>query len=753
MADLEKDDRVALILVGSRAKVAHRWLTPSKSAAALSDALARPADPWGSDLGAALTLAGELLGGQDLPGEVLLISDGQDTGGTLVGAAAQLGRMGATLHAWAPDGPTLAGARVVSIDASSQVVPGERIPIRVEAQALSAVELTLQLELFRDGQLLQSFPAYSGSAARGERVTRTWISERLGPGPLVLRARVRTQGRDDAPEDDEVERRIHVGGGPRILSVGVASGLDATPVAAADLGRALEIGAPDLIVLAEVPANRIAAATPAIGVAVRAGTALAVLGARGAFARGGYGATDLEGLLPVTCGPGREREHGVSLAVALDASGSMAVPASRSRYLQALDAALPLSLLRDGDSLSVTAFADSADVVQPLGAVADDLLARLASRTPRGATDIGLGLTSALRELVGAPEDDELLVILATDSEDPHPARHEAQLRALATQLAGRDGRALLVHIGAGSVETLKRLAGVLRPVFDVSVHRVSDAGPALRELVEGELLASRSDVRTGAFPVTVTPAGTARRLSAPARVPVFAAVRVREDDAYAAEVLATVVDPSTGNPPLAVLGRHGLGRTLVLPLTVPLAAPMLQGLVQELLPPRRGAAQLVARRDGRELVFEVSGEALEIGLTVRGEGLDGATFEQTLTPVTPNRQRGRVLAPTARALHVGVYGTGGERLATATLPDAAQSELAAQGPDFSLLNAITAGTGGSLLPAPPTPKHPLPAPVGSSDARHSLGPFAALAMLLLLVADAAAATLRARLPSVRASV
>lgn len=745
LADLGKDDRVALILVGARAEVAHRWLNPSKSAAALSDALARPSDPWGSDLSDALNLAGQLLGGQDLPGEVLLISDGHDTGGTLLDAAARLGRMGVALHAWAPDVPDLAGARLVGIQASSQAVPGERLPIRVEAQALSTVELTLELELFREGQLLQSFPEYSRSATRGERITRTWISGGLEPGPLVLRARVRTKGRDDAPEDDTFELRLQVGGGPRILSVGVASGLRATPIAAVDLGRALEIGSPDLIVLAEVPASRIAAATPALAAAVRAGTALAVIGVQGAFARGGYAATELEDLLPITCGPGREREHGVSLAVALDASGSMAVPEARSRYLQALDAALPLSLLRDGDRLSVTAFADTADVVHALGAAPDDLLARLARRIPGGATDIGVGLASALRELGGAAEDDELLLILATDSEDSDPSRHEAQLRTFATQLAGREGRALLVHIGAGSVQTLERLAAALRPALDVSVRRVNDAGPALRELVEGELLAARSDVRTGAFPATVTPAGAARRLSVPDRVPAFAAVRVREDDSYSAEVLATVTDPLTGDPPLAVLGRRGLGRTLVLPVPVPTAAPMLRTLVQELLPTRRGAAQLRARRDGRELVFEVIGEDLEIGLSLRGEGLDGTPFELTLTPTGPNRQRGRAPAPTARALHVGVFGKSGERLGGATIPDAAQDELAAKGPDFSLLDAITAGTGGSLLPALPTAKHPLAAPAALTDAKRSLGPFAALVMLLLLVADAAAATIRAR--------
>ena len=62
------------------------------------------------------------------------------------------------------------------------------------------------------------------------------------------------------------------------------------------------------------------------------------------------------------------------------------------------------------------------------------------------------------------------------------------------------------VQIGAGPTATLERLADALRPHLEVRIQRAADADTALRELVEGELLAARSEQRRGAFPCRAAP-------------------------------------------------------------------------------------------------------------------------------------------------------------------------------------------------------------------------------------------------------
>lgn len=115
----------------------------------------------------------------------------------------------------------------------------------------------------------------------------------------------------------------------------------------------------------------------------RAGlTSLLVTGGANSFGGGGYHRSELDELLPVEMELQNEaRRGGVALAMALDRSGSMSMPAGDGRVkmdLANLGAAEAIRLLAPGDEASVIAVDSEAHMVAPLSRVdAPEDLARL----------------------------------------------------------------------------------------------------------------------------------------------------------------------------------------------------------------------------------------------------------------------------------------------------------------------------------------------------------------------------------------
>jgi len=754
LADLLGGDQVGLVVAGADPVIALDLSPLDVARGALGPALRAGVDPWGTDLGAALRAAGHLVGDG---GEVVLITDGRDTAGQALQAAGELAARRIRVYPLAPDAPTPFGARLVLIDAPERVAAGARASVRVQAQTLNPADLSVQLELVPPAGEGGAHP-HPSTVGRVERRAVPGapleVSFSLPPlerGVVTLRARVSTSGRDDAPEDDVLACRIVVGDAAHVLRVGAPlAGIAGEGVPPEGLREALARSGvpPDLVILHNVPASRLPAeATAALRRATEAGTGLAVVGAGSAFGPGGYAGSPLEALLPVTSGPGQERRRPLLLVVALDASGSMAGATGRqSRYQQALAAALPLARLEEGDLLGVTLFADAPRRLHPLGPPPPDLVERLSEVDPEGGTDIGAALVSCLEELAAAPSQEaDRLVILATDSEDAAPRRHAEALRALAARVEALRVKVLLVRIGATDAPALEALRGFLTPRVEVEVQRAADAGEALRALVEGELLTRKASVRRASEGFAVKPTSADLGAALPPRVTAFAPVRARTEPEYAAQPLAAVVDPETADPPLVVLGRLGLGRTLALATEGAPAAQLLAAVWPRLLPPRQRGVQWSVRRSRDELSVEARGDGLPEALRVRALGEDGGEAEAALAPYTDTSSRARLASPTSGPLHAVLLSARGERLAVRTLPGAAHEELAWVGPDHASLTAIAQATGGRHLVA-------LPAQLPPGKARRSepLGPWLALIALSLLLLEAGAATLRTRLTARR---
>lgn len=760
LADLGPRDRAAWVVVG--ADVATTPLAaPQDALAGLDAALDRPVDPRGTrlDLGLEAALAA---GG---PGaEVVLVSDGRDTSGRGLEAAAALAAAGARLLALAPDAGAPLGVRVSRVEVAGRAAAGARLPVRVEVEASDRRRVEVRLDVRLDGGAPGPAVAATGEAAPGAPLVVQLTTGPLpGPGLVRLAARARAAGQDDAPEDDALEAVVRTGGARRALvtgasaaSVTLGAGLAAEVVAPGELGRALAEGPPpDLIVLADAPAAGLP--VPALTAAVEAGAALVVAGCDRAFGPGGYAGAPLEALLPVTSGPGRERQRPLSAALALDASGSMgqALPGGGVRWKQAVEAALQEKdeggALAPGDGLAVIAFAAGPTLERPLGPLRPGdvaaLRTRLLAREATGPTDIGAGLLAALEALRAAPADGDRVVLLVTDSGDPRPEAHRAALEAAGRAAgAGLSVVALLVGVDEAQAASVRALLAALGlPAGAARVAPIADAGPALRDAVQGAFALARADRREGSFEVRPVVPG----LALPARVAAFAPVQARPG----AEWLALVVDPETAppgadGPPLAALGRRGAGRVAALTFAPGPALAALGPALGDLLPPARDEATLEVRRRGDRLELALRGRDLPPLLVARAREAAGpGQASAPLVAPTTASASGWLPAPSAGPLDVVVSAGAGEKagepLALARVPGAAHDEAPPGAlPDHALLAAMAAAGGGRVLTSLPPPPDAFGPPRGDGPRTGTPAALLALAALLL---DAGLAALGAR--------
>lgn len=736
LADLDASrDRAGLLLAGAAPRLAIPPCPPERVLERLDAALLLLPSGHGSDLGAAL-LEAAAAGAT----EVYLLSDGRDTSGRLSAAAQALGAAGIPVHALAPELPPPFGAGLVRLVAPAEAAPGERVRVLAEARAWRRTAVAARLLLEREGAPATVLAALERELEPGDPLLLLAETPPLRAGQWRVRAEVRTSGTDDDAEDDARAAWIRVGERARALLAGAApelAGVAGERVAPGELAQALarEGALPDLVVLGELTAPELAPAVSGLRRALAAGAGLVVLGAERSFGPGRFAGSELESLLPVGSGPGEERQRPLALVVALDGSGSMK-GGERSRWDRALESGLPFELLRPGDALGVVVFAATAELVVPPGPPDPGVRDRL--KAPGGETDVGAGLLRALEGLVG--REGELLALVVSDAEDPQPSRHAAAIRAAAAALPAERLAVLLVRIageGAPPAPAYAELAAAVGPA--ARVVELADADGALRELVEGELLARRASVRRGAFELLLTPEGRARKLAA-GRVALYAPVRAREGTL----ALLRARDPELEDPPVAVLGRSGAGAVLALPLPPAEAAPLLAPLLGELLPSRARGVSLSARRRGEALELLARGPGLGPGSrVVVEEGGSAGSRALELVAEGPDGARGWLDPAPPDPLALRLVDPAGATLAAALVEGAEAAELLAVGPEWAALERTAALSGGSVLHAPPGPERPLPRREGELAPRRAGALLAGLALVLLLVEAASARPVR----------
>jgi Mg-chelatase subunit ChlD len=158
------------------------------------------------------------------------------------------------------------------------------------------------------------------------------------------------------------------------------------------------------------------------------GGGLALTGGERSFGTGGYFKSPLDEVLPVSMEMREEhRKNRLAMAIALDRSGSMAVPVKGGKVkmdLANLGTAEAIRLLSPGDSVAVIAVDSSPHVIQKLTPVEDP--ESLASRVKKiqsegGGIFVYEALVAAGRQLMEAEQSTKHIILFsdANDSEEP----------------------------------------------------------------------------------------------------------------------------------------------------------------------------------------------------------------------------------------------------------------------------------------------------------------------------------------------
>lgn len=344
---------------------------------------------------------------------VLLLTDGAETRGDLLGEAERARALGVTLHYRSPtDGPPQEVA-VASVTAPASPTAGSAFEVGVVLHASRQTRATLRL--YRDGVLEGPDSVRTLTLEAGRNEARFGTTSRIA-GELVFRAVVQPEGDDRFPQNNSAELSARVIGSPRVLVVDReprrmaplaralgAADLDAEVRSPAGLPRTLqELSAYDFLMLSDTPASRLSREQMRLITRfVRdLGGGFMMVGGEQAFGPGGYVDTPLAPLLPVRMDSQRRVDDpSLGLALVIDCSGSM----SGLKMDLAKEAARATAgLLSEDDSIAVIGFSGQPErTVRMQRARSREKIAHNISRLmARGGTAIFPALDLAYQDLL-----------------------------------------------------------------------------------------------------------------------------------------------------------------------------------------------------------------------------------------------------------------------------------------------------------------------------------------------------------------
>jgi hypothetical protein len=365
-------DRVGVVTFGREARIERLPHALGQTADFVQEV-----DRDGSDLGGAIALASSLIP-RGRPGRLILLSDGEANGAPVLAAAYDAASRRIPIDVRAATRADAADLAVESVDPPGVV--DEREPFQFTASVRSDRTVVADAVLLRDGveiaRTTRTFPPGATQMTFRDAVER--------PGVSRYRLELAAPG-DRVPENNVGEGAVRVQAPAAILVVNATGEAD-------NLSRALVAGKlrvattdasrmpkdlPGLtqfraVVLENVSAGDVGAA--ALDALTRfagdLGGGLLVTGGSGSFGVGGYFKSALDPYLPVSMEISNEhRKLSLALAVALDRSGSMAVPAGDGRTkmdLANLGACAAIETLGPQDEVAVLAIDSAAHVVSPL---------------------------------------------------------------------------------------------------------------------------------------------------------------------------------------------------------------------------------------------------------------------------------------------------------------------------------------------------------------------------------------------------
>ncbi|WP_135806591.1 VWA domain-containing protein [Halorussus marinus] len=397
-------------------------------------------------------------------GSVLVVSDGQVTGGASIGRAADLARsLNATVNR-----VSLSSARSdarISVSGPAKASVGVETEFGVRVAGVESVPDGVEVTVTVDGSTVASRAVPDDGTVA---VSHTFSS--VGPH----RVTAQLSGEDAFAVNDVSRRTVRAVEQPEVLYVARGDyALESSLRELYDVTRAESVPE-DLddyyaVVVQDVAADDLGAVS-ALQDHVIDGGGLVVAGGENAFEKGGYENSRLSSLLPVRVGGSTGRKSNVALAV--DVSGSAESGMSVQKAL-ALDV---LAQLGDRNRVGLVGFNENAYRVADLAALGDsrgDLKTKIRRLESGGGTDLSAGLLGAAETL---GEGGGTVVLLSDGRDDPQSSL------AAADRLAERDVRVVTVGVGSLNAEVLRGIAertgGSYLPADETDRLRVRFGGP-----------------------------------------------------------------------------------------------------------------------------------------------------------------------------------------------------------------------------------------------------------------------------------
>jgi Ca-activated chloride channel homolog len=566
--DKPEGDTAGVVVFGANALVDR---LPSELSE-LADPASQPV-VGATDVGAAVRLAAAIMPA-GTQGRIVLLSDGNDTGGEAEEAIAAAVTRGIRLDVTMPADESAAEVLVDAVDAPNGARVGETIDLSVRVRSTITTDATLRL--LADGATIATRELSLEPGVTTVPVAVTAESA----GFHVFRAVIEPAD-DRFTENNAADAYVLVTGEPQVL-VATDDATRAADLVASLTDGSLEVtvvpstGVPtslatlagyDSIVLDNVGADALGDDTmAALQVYVRdLGKGLVMVGGRDSYGAGGYLDTPIEETMPVYMTVrDRERSPDVAMVAVVDQSGSMAdchctgdsrdtANPSGQRGFEKVDIAKEAILraaeaLAPTDQLGVVTFNENAHWAVRTAPIDFGALGAGLDFGADGNTNIYAGLKAAYDDLVRNPATLRH-VILITDGWSTSGAYDEllADMRAAGITLS-------TIGTGGGSAEILRRLA-------EESGGRYYDAGDAttipdifLRETIRQ---AGEQVVEEDFQPIPSSPSEILDGLDA-GRLP-----PLRGYNATTPKGSATVALLTGREDPLLAQWQYGLGRAV----------------------------------------------------------------------------------------------------------------------------------------------------------------------------------------------
>lgn len=425
------DDRIALIGFGAQTAteqpLSHDPLNPEFSKKILPD---------GSDLNDALQHALDLLRDTHRAGRILILSDGESNGASPLLAARRARNMNVPI-----DFRNFERLRTSDVAVEALLLPdlvGPREPFSCSAWLVADEAVESQVVIKRDGHVISEVNKHL-HAGRNQVMFR----DLLEPGGLHKYEVTVKSSSDSVAENNHGEGIVRVQAGPRLLVINddgqpdnftraLESGQIPFDVTTAK-GAPLTLESLDrygAVAIENVPAaafGRIKLQQISRYVKELGGGFLLTGGER-SFGTGGYFKSDVDEILPVSMEMRNEHRKGrLALAIALDRSGSMAIPVKGGKVKMDLanrGTVECLHLLSPGDSVAIIAVDSQAHIIQPMAPLTDVELATqraLSIRSQGGGIFVYEALVAAGNQLIKAEQATKHIILFsdANDSEEP----------------------------------------------------------------------------------------------------------------------------------------------------------------------------------------------------------------------------------------------------------------------------------------------------------------------------------------------